>query len=137
MSREPWQPLLDLLTELRAEWPGGAWTWDPRFECATSAVEGAASIAKARELAGARLPLSFDATSLGAAPDDVRALAKSKGGLRQGQEILCSAPVEGMRLYLLWWPWNGGGVVSGRFGVANPPRPNELLPLLRASFGLA
>jgi len=33
---EAWQPLLDGLSQLRVAWPGGAWSWDPRFKCVNS-----------------------------------------------------------------------------------------------------
>lgn len=134
MAQEPWQPLLDLLTTLRRAWPGGPWTWDHRFKCATSAIEDAALLPKARADVTALLPHAVDATSLATTTDELRALAQAKGGLRPGQEMFCSDPVGGMVLYLLWWPWNGGAYVSGRFGIANSDRPKELFPLVRAIF---
>lgn len=138
MAQEPWQPLLDLTSGVRAAWPAGGWSWDHRFKCAVSTLEETAKIPQARQALAALLTQQWDVQTLSSAPDDVRALVQAKGGgMRPGQWLFCSDPVQGMRLYGLWWPWNGDANVSLRLGIDGSDRPKELFPLIRTALGIA
>lgn len=134
-SVEPWQPILDALTQLRAAWPARDWTWDHRFKCATSAIPGDAA-ASAKTTLLAATPSEWDAASFATAPEGVRALAERCGDLRPGQALFSAAPVAGMTLFAMWWPWGDGSRVSIRLGIAGSERQKELFPLLRELFGI-
>jgi len=135
-SAEPWQPILDTLTSLHADWPSPAWSWDPRFKCVTSSVASVLE-PRIRTILAAATPSEWSPTSFTSAPDGVRALAERCGDLRPGQLLMTSDPVAGMLLFAMWWPWGDGSTISVRLGVANCDRPKELYPLVRALFGIA
>lgn len=132
---EPWQPLLDALAKLHAAWPGAGWSWDGRFKCVTSSFEKALGPGVRAAMAEA-LPAEWSSSSLGSAPDDLRALADRYGGLRSGQLFFNGEAVAGLRLFALWWPWGDGATISVRIGIANSDRPAELYPQVRALFGI-
>ena|SRR5437762_10047349 len=133
---EPWQPLLDSLVELKSGWPGVGWSWDNRFRCVSSSFDKKIS-ARVLGVTTEMLGTQWTDANLAAAPADVRALAERYGGVRAGQMLLTGDLVAGgMRLYGLWWPWGDGATVSLRVGIANCDRPTELLPQLRALFGI-
>jgi hypothetical protein len=132
---EPWQPILDALANLRDAWPAREWTWDHRFKCATSSVPSdAATTAKTVLLAAT--PSEWTAASFATASESVRALGERCGELRPGQSLFTAAPVAGMTLFAMWWPWGDGSKVSIRLGVAGSDRPKDLYPLIRAAFGI-
>jgi hypothetical protein len=134
---EPWQPLLDGLGRLHTAWPGGAWSWDPRFKCVTSSF-GKDIVEKAREAMVGVLDGEWSATSINQSPDEIRTLAARFGGIREGQLLFTGEAADGrMHLFALWWPWGDGATVSLRVGVANCARPTELYPQIRALFNIA
>ena len=134
-SAEPWQPILDTLAKLRADWPAPDWTWDPRFKCVTSSV-AAVLEPRIRTALVAATPSEWSPTSFATAPDSVRALAERCGDLRPGQLLMTGDLVAGMLVFAMWWPWGDGSTISVRLGVANCDRPKELYPLVRALFGI-
>ncbi len=134
---EAWQPLLDGLGRLRAAWPGGAWSWDPRFKCVSSSF-GKELTDQAREAMVGVLDGEWSSDSINQAPDEIRTLAARFGGIRPGQLLFTGAAGgERMHLFALWWPWGDGATVSLRVGVANCDRPTELYPQIRALFKIA
>jgi len=135
-SAEPWQPILDALTNLQAVWPVSGWSWDQRFKCATSSVPTDAALG-VRSLLGAVVPSEWTAQTFATAPDEVRGLAQRCGDLRPGQILFTGPPVAGMLVFAMWWPWGDGSQVSVRIGVANCDRPKELYPAIRSVFGIA
>jgi hypothetical protein len=131
---EAWQPLLDGLGRLRVAWPGGGWSWDPRFKCVTSSF-GKDIADRARASMAGVLDGEWSSTTINQAPDETRTLAARFGGVRDGQLLFTGDVVEGrMHLFALWWPWGDGTTVSLRVGVANCDRPTELYPQIRALF---
>jgi hypothetical protein len=134
-SPEPWQPLLDLLANLRGAWPGAGWGWDPRFKCVASSF-GKELAPRVREaLSGVELK-EWSSATIASAPNDVRALCDRHGGVRTGQFFFSGDAVVGMRIFALWWPWGDDATVSLRVGIANSDRPSELFPQVRALFGI-
>jgi hypothetical protein len=129
-----WQPVITLLGQIRAAWPGGAWTWDDRFDCALCTV-GKKDGAEARSAITASLPSVWAATTLKDAPARARQVCEETGGLRGDQMIFCAEPLEGILAYCLWWPWGSGANISARVGIAGADSPDEILALVRA--GLA
>jgi hypothetical protein len=135
-SVEPWQPILDRLSQLRGAWPAGDWTWDHRFKCATSSLSAEAALKAKSVLLGA-VPAEWDAASFACAPEAVRGLAERCGELRPGQALLTADPVADLTLFAMWWPWGDGTKISIRIGVANSDRSKELYPLMRTLFGIS
>lgn len=135
MVTEPWQPLLDLLAQLRDAWGSMPWDWDDRMKCATATIATSAA-PQIRTATEALLPEMWTATTLASAPEAVRELAEKKGGLRNGQLLFCAHGEGGMIAFGLWWPWGDGSRISGRFGIANSGRPKELFPLIRILFAI-
>ena len=134
-SAEPWQPLLDALAKLRADWPASEWSWDPRFKCVTSSLpSGAAS--SVRPLLATLVPAEWTPASFGTAPDAVRTLEARCGDLRPGQLLLTGDAVAGMVPFAMWWPWGDGSKFSVRLGIANSDRQKDLFPLVRELFGI-
>ena len=134
-SAEPWQPLLDSLTALRAAWPAADWSWDHRFKCVTSSVD--AKVAPSlREILAPLVPSEWTPESFTGAPGPVRALEQRCGDLRPGQLLFTGTAVAGMVPFAMWWPWGDGSKVSVRIGIANSDRSKELYPLVRAIFGV-
>ena len=132
---EPWQPILDALTQLREAWPARDWTWDHRFKCATSSLATAtANAAKAHLLVAT--PAEWSAASFATAPEPVKALAERCGELRPGQSLFTAPPVAGMTLFGMWWPWGDGSKISIRLGIAGSDRQKDLFPLVRTIFGI-
>ncbi|HEY4185790.1 MAG TPA: hypothetical protein VGP07_12030 [Polyangia bacterium] len=134
-SAEPWQPILDALTQLRTAWPARDWSWDHRFKCVTSSLPSEAAPA-AKGILVAAVPSEWDAASFASAPEPVRALAERCGEVRPGQALLTASPVGGMTLFAMWWPWGDGSKVSIRLGIANSDRQKELYPLVRSLFAI-
>ncbi len=134
---EAWQPLLDGLDQLRGVWPGGGWSWDPRFKCVTSSF-GKDIAERARQAMTGVLDAEWSAATINQAPDEIRTLSARFGGVRQGQLLFTGDAVGGpMHLFALWWPWGDGATISLRVGVANCDRPTELYPQIRALYKIA
>src|SRR5438445_5294643 len=95
---EAWQPLLDGLERLRVAWPGGGWSWDPRFKCVTSSF-GKEIAPRARAAMSGVIGNEWSASGLKDAPDGVRALAAKFGGVRDGQFMFTGASAGVMHLF--------------------------------------
>jgi len=128
---------LDVLMPLRAAWPSPGWTWDGRFECATSSCPvGQADAVRAAVLAV--LPAEWTLESILSAPPEVGALARRVGGLRSGQLLFTGGATGATSVpFGLWWPWGNGQTVSVRLGVHVAERPPELSAELRTRFAIS
>jgi hypothetical protein len=124
----------EAVTQLRADWPVRAWSWDGRLPTATSSVAGE-QIAPAQALVLRAMPRQFDAASLANAPSDVIAFVERSGGLR-GNQLAFYAAHSGRTAVGLWWPWGGGGTVSLRVGFVGAENDPQLAARLRELFGL-
>ncbi len=102
---------MDGLVQLRATWPGGAWSWDGRFSAVASTFEATAEPA-ARASAMLAFPHGWTAKTIDTAPPVLIELAAKTGGLRAGQRLL-----GGDGLFGLWWPWGGGDKITLRIGL--------------------
>jgi hypothetical protein len=133
---EPWQPLLDGLARVRADWPASDWIWDQRFKCVSSSlpIELESSL---RPILAPIVPSMWTPESFAKAPDEVRILQQRCGDLRPGQLLFTGSAVAGMVPFAMWWPWGDASKVSVRLGIANSDRPKDLYPLVRALFGIA
>ncbi len=133
LDDEALRPLLDALKRLRADWPGGGWSWDGRLSCAASTFS--IDLAKrARAAASVAMPVDWTDGTVAGAPAAVRDAVKRAGGVRPGQLVLSAEPVASVTTYGLWWPWDNGKTISLRVGLVGGPA--ALTARLRATFGV-
>jgi len=130
---DPWQPLLDRLTQLRDSWPAPPWTWDARFSTIASsfAIELEPKVRTSAVLA---FPRGWTAKSLENAPAAYRALAE-RTGLRASQRLLGGDELSSPGLFGLWWPWGSGDKITLRIGILDTSGNAEPLPRIRELFG--
>jgi hypothetical protein len=128
---DPWQPVLDCLTRLKASWPGQPWSWDARFSTIASSFTRDLEPA-VRASAMNAFPRGWTKKSIDTAPPEFQAIAE-RTGLRSGQRLLAGDPVTAAGLYGLWWPWSGGETITLRIGIADAADP---LPRIRELFGV-
>ena len=103
---------------LIAHWDGNNWSWDNRFMCPTTVVEGDAREATFA-LMRKELTNTYDHTRVAHLPAPVAQLVQATGGLRPGQCVLTDEERSGVHRYALWWPWTNGTTVSIRIGVTS------------------
>ena len=100
------------------EWPGEGWSWDDRFGCPLSVVQGTEC-----EQAETRLRNRFDKEVTGAnqaeLPHALAAVIARTGGLRFGQRVFFDELEGGQIRYALWWPWGDPSTVSVRAGLVD------------------
>ena len=60
------------------------------------------------------LPVSWDSSSIGTAPEIVQKLDKHLGGLRPTQLLFNSDPSGNAFVFSAWWPWGNGETISLR-----------------------
>lgn len=104
------------LQQLRAQWPGGGWSWDSRFGCVASTFS-VEVLEQAKKAALSALPHVFDEKNLARAPSVIRQIAKTTGGVRADQMLLARQGGDGLIAYGLWWPWRNEITVSFRLGL--------------------
>lgn len=92
------------------------WEWDAYMGAALSAFEKPA-FSEMRSLLEQALPLQWTDQTIVDAPKRVQELAESLGGLRTGQALFVSDPVQNPMLFAAWWPWGGGDKVSVRVSM--------------------
>jgi hypothetical protein len=93
-----------------------SWELDARLGCVVAAFDvGLAESTRASILAATGHDWNTD--NIGSAPPAVRELA-GKLGLRAGQSLFASDPVNGAVLYGAWWPWGSGKRISLRVGAS-------------------
>jgi hypothetical protein len=122
--------LTGLIQRIRVGWPGSAWEWDGRLECALSTVAKPEE-AQALALLAGQLGEPFSPATVRAAPAALLQICARTGGLRASQLALATTLSDGGTAYCLWWPWGSGASFSARVGAAG-----DLAPLVRSAFGL-
>lgn len=130
-----WEAVFAGLAGLRERWPAPRWEYDRRFKCVASSIPLTDEPA-ARAAIGNVFPSSFSVTTLTSAPEDVRALAATCGGLRAAQLLLWGGPTDGPGTFGLWWPWGDGTTVTLRIGLHHLDLPKVRYPKLRDLFGI-
>ena len=132
---EHWQELFQALERLKGKWPSQEWSYDRRLRCVASSIamtlEPAARAAMAEVLS-----TSWTAQTLASAPEDVRKLAESCGGVRSSQLLFWGGAPGAPGAFGLWWPWGDGTTVSLRIGLHDLDQPKERYPRLRDIFGI-
>jgi hypothetical protein len=122
--------LAGLIQRIRAGWPGSAWEWDKRLDCALATVakpEEAQALALLTSLLGE----PFSPETVRSAPADLVQTCARTGGLRASQRAFATTLSDGATALCLWWPWASGASFSARVGAGG-----ELTPLVRSAFGL-
>ena len=116
-----------------------SWKWDSRFETvlAEFSVKKKEDI---RAVLGRYLRTTWDGSSVGNAPDPVRAIDNRLGGLRPGQLLLTSDPSGEAFIFCAWWPWGDAKTISIRIApsyqnLANAEKA-EKTRLLKGWFGV-
>ena len=113
------------------------WQWDGRFRTvlAEFPIDRKAEVLSVLEK---RLVRKWDASNVDEAPNGVREIASSLGGLMSGQLLLLSDPDAEPIIYCAWWPWESGQRISIRIGVSSkvPEQKEALVRMLRDRFDL-
>jgi hypothetical protein len=98
-----------------------SWKWDSRFETVLAEF-GADSGENIRAILNRYLPLAWDSSNMGNAPEIVRTIDRRLVGLRPGQLLFTSDPNQGLFIFCAWWPWGNGKTISIRIA----PSSNKL-----------
>lgn len=61
------------------------------------------------------LPVAWDKTNIGTAPQVIQALDQRLGGVRYAQLLFNSEPSADAFVFCAWWPWSNGTHISLRF----------------------
>jgi hypothetical protein len=132
---DAWQPLFDGLGRMKSAWPTRGWSWDPRLLCVTSSftVEQEPQARKATQIS---LQNEWSSSTIARGPQQLRDVVERAGGIRQGQIVLSTGPVNGLLVYGLWWPWGDAETISLRVGLADVDPNREPYLRFRDVFGV-
>ena len=109
--------LFGQLSELKAQWPKGGWSWDSRFNTVASSFH--VELTKEAEKAVLKhMPTEWNYRSIANAPPAVREVVESAGGVRTDQRVFATAQSGRLLAYGLWWPWGDEITISLRVGLA-------------------
>lgn len=89
------------------------WSWDGRFGCALTVVEGD-DFDHAHATLATVLPALAAPGDMPGVPSDIAQAIQRTGGLRSGQRLYYGLGNDGSTMFALWWPWGGGGRASVR-----------------------
>ncbi len=116
-----------------------SWTWDSRFDTALAEfpMDKKDSV---RAILDPYLSVAWDSSNIRKAPDIVQMIASHLTGLRSGQLLFTSAPIQDVCMFGAWWPWGGGKTISLRVGPYDKSLSDsegaELNRLFKGWFGL-
>ena len=130
-----WESIFEGLARLRERWLSPEWTYDRRLRCVASSIP-LTQEADARAVIGDMFPTIWTATTLPEAPEGVRALVATCGGVRAAQQLLWNGAADGPGAFGLWWPWGDGTTVTLRVGLHHLDLPKVRYPRLRDIFGI-
>jgi hypothetical protein len=134
-TEQMWEAVFQGVLRLRERWLTPEWTYDRRLRCVASSIPLAQESA-VRAAIDEMFPTSWTASTLPDAPEDVRALAATCGGLRAAQQLLWNGGTDGPGAFGLWWPWGDGTTVTLRIGLHHLDLPKVRYPRLRDLFGI-
>ncbi|HXJ21997.1 MAG TPA: hypothetical protein VMT03_17370 [Polyangia bacterium] len=134
-TNQVWESVFEGLARLREGWLVQDWSYDRRLRCVASSIPLAQEQA-VRALIGDIFPTAWAASTLPGAPEDVRALAETCGGLRAAQQLLWNGASDSPGAFGLWWPWGDGTTVTLRVGLHHLDAPKVRYPRLRDLFGI-
>jgi hypothetical protein len=105
------------LDQFRKAWPKQGWSWDYRFNMVASSFH-VDLIPDAERALVIGFPESYDSKSFPRAPEHVRELGESVGGIRADQRMYAGPAVGRLVPIGLWWPWGDEITISLRIGLA-------------------
>jgi hypothetical protein len=120
--------LLETLGQLKKNWIKGGWSWDNRFNCLASSFN-VEQDAEARAVVIRYLPHEFTAKSVANAPQPVKEIAESTGGVRVDQRLYSSDLGGRLFAFGLWWPWGDETTISLRLGFGGYVAETDLVRL--------
>jgi hypothetical protein len=120
--------LFETLGQLRKNWIKGGWSWDNRFNCLASSFN-VEQDAEARAVVLRFLPHEYTAKTIGAAPQPVKEVAESTGGVRVDQRLYSSELGGRLVAFGLWWPWGDETTISLRVGLGGYVAEADLVRL--------
>lgn len=132
---DAWQAVFESLGRMKATWPTRGWSWDPRLLCCTSSFT-VEQEPQARQATSIALQNEWVPATIARAPQQLRDVVERSGGVRQGQLVLSTGPINGLLVYGLWWPWGDGETVSLRVGLADVDPNREPYIKFRDVFGV-
>jgi hypothetical protein len=109
-------PPLEVLAQLRTEWPRRGWSWDARLSCVASSFDTEVA-EKARAAVLRALPTMWSERTMPHAPEAIREIGERSGGVRAEQLVFAGDTDVSVVSYGLWWPWGNGATISLRVGV--------------------
>ena len=90
-----------------------SWEWDGRSR--TILTKFSADQEKdVRTILEKFLPISWDSSSIGTAPQIVQTIDNQLGGLRPTHFLFSSDPSHDTFVFCAWWPWENGATISLR-----------------------
>jgi len=108
--------LFQSLGRFRKAWPKGGWSWDGRLNCVASSfvieLTDDAQLALRDVFVG-----QWSTKNIAVAPQAVRDIADTTGGIRSDQILYSSEPGGRLISYGLWWPWGDDVTLSMRVGL--------------------
>jgi hypothetical protein len=110
------EQLFKTLGQLRTTWPKAGWSWDNRLLCVASSFSTELT-AEAHAVAARALSHEWTMRNISAAPQLLRDVAESTGGIRADQLLLSTDPHGRVVAYGLWWPWGDDATISLRVGL--------------------
>ena len=116
-----------------------SWKWDSRLE-AVLAEFGVSQKGDIRAILERILPMTWNSSNIGKAPDMVRTVNGHLGELRPGQQLFTSDPEGDDFVFCAWWPWGDGKTISIRIApfyknLSDSEKP-EKIQLLKGWFGI-
>lgn len=120
--------LFETLGQLRKNWIKGGWSWDNRFNCLASSFS-VEQDAEARAVVLRYLPHEYTTKSIGSAPQPVKEVAESTGGIRVDQRLYSSEVGGRLVAFGLWWPWGDETTISLRVGLGGYVAEADLVRL--------
>ena len=115
-----------------------SWEWDNRFSAALAAF----SVSQQELIHQAlkqSLCISWDASNIDEAAENVQVISRNLGGITPGQQLLISSPDSGSFLFCAWWPWGNGESISIRIApvfIGDEANKQEMLKQFKQTFGV-
>ena len=91
---------------------------------------------QARTAVKLALQNEWTSTSIVRAPQQLRDVVERCGGVRQGQLVLSTGPINGLTVFGLWWPWGDAETTSLRVGLADVDPNKEPYAKFRDVYGV-
>ncbi len=116
-----------------------SWKWDSRFGTALAEfpIDTKDSV---RAILDPYLSVAWDSSNIRKAPDIVQMIASHLTGLRSGQLLFTSAPIQDVCMFGAWWPWGDGKTISLRVAPydkrLSDSESADLTRLFKGWFGL-